>query len=156
MLIYVTHVSAMPLLPPQRRNAAPIPPDRPDVSGGRTGAAEDHRQPGSPGRTDRLRHSGEDLRCPLPIRGEAGVAVQSRRTDGNLCAFVRSRPGFCRFVGEDGTSGGDHGIHSPRDSAPRSLPGDLPDGPGTAAESFEQALHQSVGANDLGGTTTRR
>src|SRR4030042_6340363 len=102
MMILVTHVSAMPLLRPQRRNAAPVPPDRPDVSGGRTGAAEDRRQPGSPGRTDRLRHSGEDLRCPLPIRGEAGAFVQSRRTDGNLGAFVRPRPGLCRFVGEAG------------------------------------------------------
>src|SRR3990172_305566 len=91
-MLSVKHVSAMPRLLPQRRIAAEISPDCPNLPGRRTSPPEDRRQPGSARRTDRLRHIGKDLRCPFPVRGEEGVVVQSRGTDGDKGAFLRSIP----------------------------------------------------------------
>src|SRR3972149_6958641 len=106
-MIYVTHVSAMSRLPTERRIAAEVSPDRPDVPGERARPTEDHRQPRATRRTDRQRHPRKTFRCPFPVRGEEGVVVQGRGTDGNLGALLRPRPDLYIVVEEAGFAGSD-------------------------------------------------
>jgi hypothetical protein len=151
MLLYVTHVSAMPRLLPQRRIAAEVSPDCPDVPGKRTRPPEDHRQPRAPRRTDRQWHPRKTFRCPFPGRGEEGVVVQGRGTDGDLGTLLRPRTDLHFVVEETRLAGSDCYIHKAGNRHLRSRPGDLPDGAGTAARSFQQALHAPMGGDDLVG-----
>src|SRR5674476_369645 len=106
-MIYVTHVSAMPRLLPERRIAAEVSPDCPDVPGERTRPPEDHRQPRAARRTDRKRHPRKTFRCPFPVRGEEGVVVQGRGTDGHLGTVVWPRPDLYFVVEEARLAGSD-------------------------------------------------
>src|SRR3990172_9257104 len=130
MLLYVTHVSAMPRLLPERRFAAEVSPDRADVPGKRTRPPEDHRQPRASRRTDRQWHPRKTFRCPFPVRGEEGAVVQGRGTDGHLGALLRPRPDLYIVVEEAGFAGSDRIGHKAGNGDLRSRPGDLPDGAG--------------------------
>lgn len=155
-MLYVTHVSAMPRLLPERRIAAEVFPDCPDVPGKRSRPPEDHRQPRAPRRTDRFRHPRKAFRCPFPVRGEEGAVVQGRGSDGNLGAVVWPRADLYFLVEEAGLAGSDRFRHEAENRHLRSRSGDLPDGVGASARSFEQTLHAPVGGDDLVGRRRRR
>src|SRR5659263_148659 len=147
-MICVTHVSAMPRLLPERRIAAEVSPDRPDVPGKRPRPPEDRRQPRASRRTDRQWHPRKTFRCPFPVRGEEGAVVQGRGTDGDLGVVLRPRPDLYFPVEEARLAGSDCYGHEAGNGHLRSRPGDLPDGAGTPAGSFEQALHSPMGGDD--------
>ena len=86
----------------------------------------------------------------IPYNPECSV-VQDRGTDGHFGAVLRPRPDLHIVVEETRASGSDCHSDEAENRDLRCRPGDLPDGAGTSARSFEEALHPSMDGDDLVG-----